>query len=277
VATTAPTSVTNQATVTGGGDGAIHTASDPTQVDPGPPLLSITKIHNANFSQGQTNARYTLTVSNVGTQPTIGPVDVMEMPPPGLLVVSMAGTGWTCGPMDCTRLDVLAGGASYPPITVTVNVATDATSPQVNQVMVNGGGSPPANASDSTTIVPAGVPSLSITKTHSGNFIPGQQGATYSVVVSNNSGAGPTIGAITVTETLPPGLTLVSMGGLGWSCVAPTCTRSATLAPGASSTSILVRVNVLATATSPQVNQVQVTGGGSAPATATDSTVISPP
>ena len=46
----------------------------------------------------------------------------------------MAGTGWTCTDNSCTRGDALAGGASYPPITVTVEVAANATSPQLNVV-----------------------------------------------------------------------------------------------------------------------------------------------
>jgi hypothetical protein len=52
----------------------------------------------------------------------------------------------------CTRSDVLNAGSSYSAITVTVNVASGASSPQVNQVSVSGGGSSTANASDSTTI-----------------------------------------------------------------------------------------------------------------------------
>ncbi len=253
------------------------TASDSTGIDPAHPVLAITKTHNANFSQGQTNATYTVTVSNVGPVPTFGPVNMMEMPPPGLMVVSMAGTGWTCDPVQCNRNDALAPGASYPTITVTVNVAPNATSPQVNQVSVGGGGSPPAMASDSTTIIPAGVPSLSITKTHTGNFTQGQTNATYRVTVSNNTGAGATTGPINVMEMPPSGLVLVSMGGLGWSCVAPNCTRGVSLAPGTTTTPIIVTVNVLPTATSPQVNQVTVSGGGSAPASASDSTVIGVP
>jgi uncharacterized repeat protein (TIGR01451 family) len=277
VAANAPSSVTNQASVTGGGDGTVHTAGDTTQIDPGPPVLSITKTHSANFSQGQTNAKYTVTISNVASQPTFGPVDMLEMPPPGLSVVSMAGTGWTCDPVHCTRNDSLPGGASYPVITITVNVAPSATSPQVNQVTVNGGGAGPAMATDSTTIVPAGVPSLSITKTHTGNFTQGQTNATYTVSVSNNTGAGATVGPINVMEMPPSGLVLVSMGGLGWSCAAPNCTRNTSLAPGATTTPITVTVNVLPTATSPQVNQVTVSGGGSAPASASDPTVIVAP
>jgi uncharacterized repeat protein (TIGR01451 family) len=249
------------------------TASDSTVINPGVPHLTVTKTHNANFSQGQTNATYTVTVSNVGPVPTFGPVDVNEMPPPGLMVVSMAGTGWTCDPVHCNRNDSLAPGASYPVITVTVNVLPTAPSPQVNQVNVGGGGAPPTMATDSTTIIPAGVPSLSITKTHTGNFTQGQTNAFYLVRVSNNSGAGATVGQITVTDTLPSGLVLVSMTGIGWSCSGTTCMRISSLLPGTTVT-IGLTVNVLPTASSPQVNQVMVSGGGSAPATTTDSTVI---
>src|SRR5207237_1407059 len=83
-----------------------------------------------------------------------------------------------CVTTTCTRSDVLKGGSSYPPIIVTVNVASNATSPQVNQAAVSGGGSVSANTTDPTTLVPAGTPpSLRIAKTHSGNFAQGQQNA----------------------------------------------------------------------------------------------------
>jgi uncharacterized repeat protein (TIGR01451 family) len=278
VATNAPSSVTNQATVTGGGDGTLHTASDPTTINPGPPVLSLSKTHNGSFSQGQTNAKYTVTITNVATMTTAGPVIMHEMPPPGLTVVSMSGTGWSCDTVQCNRADPLSGGASYPPITVTVSVAATATSPQVNMVHVDGGGAPPVDASDSTTIVPAGVPNLSITKTHTGNFFQGQTNAAYTLTVSNAVGAGTTSGTVTVTDTLPPGLVLASVTpGIGWSCAGLTCMRSAgTIPPGASATPITVRVNVLATASSPQVNQANVSGGGSAPSSTTDPTIITP-
>jgi hypothetical protein len=52
-----------------------------------------------------------------------------------------------------TRTDALAPGQSWPPITITVNVATDATNPQLNTVSVSGGGGAAiGNAQDSTTI-----------------------------------------------------------------------------------------------------------------------------
>ena len=251
------------------------TASDPTNIDPGVPVLSVTKTHNGNFSQGQTNATYKVTVKNTGPVPTAGLVNVDDLLPSGLTFVSMSGTGWTCGgPPHCNRNDSLAPGASYPVLTVTVNVLPTASSPQLNQVNVGGGGAGPAMASDSTTIVPAGVPNLSVTKTHVGNFFQGQTNATYTVIVSNSTGAGTTSGPVNVDELLPPGLAPVSMSGTGWSCNPTHCTRITTLAPGGSYQPITVTVNVLAGASSPQVNQVNVSGGGSAPTSTTDPTVI---
>jgi uncharacterized repeat protein (TIGR01451 family) len=127
--------------------------------------LSILKTHVGNFFPGQQNATYTITVSNAaGAGPTAGLVAVTDTLPFGLIPVAMAGSGWTCQNTSCTRSDVLAAGASYPAITMTVNVAANATSPQVNQVSLSGGGSSPAAVSDSTIIfIP--TPTLSVNRT----------------------------------------------------------------------------------------------------------------
>jgi uncharacterized repeat protein (TIGR01451 family) len=118
--------------------------------------LSIAKTHTGSFAQGQQNATYMLTVSNAANaRPSTGAVTVTETVPSGLTFVSMSGPGWTCA-AACTRGDALNPGSSYPPITVTVMVAANATSPQINMVSVSGGGSAAATASDPTTIVPAG-------------------------------------------------------------------------------------------------------------------------
>ena len=94
-----------------------------------------------------------MTVSNAtGTGPTSGTVTVTDTVPAGMTLVSMAGTGWTCEGSTCTTGNVLAGGANYPAITVTVNVAVNASAQVTNQVNVSGGGSAPAAAVDPTTI-----------------------------------------------------------------------------------------------------------------------------
>jgi len=273
VAGNATTPQINTVTVSGGSSPSAS-ASDSTTIL-GAPALSITKIHSGAFTQGQQGATYTVTVTNAaGAAATSGTVTVTDTLPGGLSLVSMLGTGWGCSSNSCSRSDALAGGASYPPITVKVNVAGGAASPQNNSVSVSGGGSAPANANDSTTILSASQPSLSILKSHSGSFAQGQQNATYTVTVSNNNSAATTSGGVTVTETLPAGLTLVSMAGSGWNCASNTCTRSDALPGGTPYPDITVTVNVLGNATSPQVNQVSVSGGGSASASWSDSTVI---
>jgi uncharacterized repeat protein (TIGR01451 family) len=235
------------------------------------PALSITKSHSGNFNTGQVGT-YTVTVSNAANAgPASGTVTVTENVPSGMTLVSMAGSGWNCSVNTCTRSDTLTGGASYGAITVTVVVASNASSPQVNSVTVSGGGSATASTTDSTII--SAVPVLSVSKSHSGNFTVGQQSATYSVVVSN-SGPASTSGTVTVTESLPSGLSLVSMTGSGWNCGGTTCTTSNPLGAGSSYLPITVTVNVSGSATSPQLNNVAVSGGGSAAAAATDLTII---
>ena len=120
----------------------------------GTPSLKITKTHTGNFTHGQTGATYTVTVSNAATStgPTSGTVTVTDTIPAGLTLVSMAGTGWTCPSNTCTRTDSLNTGKSYPAITVTVNVASNAPSQVTNSVTVSGGHSAGASATDPTTI-----------------------------------------------------------------------------------------------------------------------------
>src|SRR6476619_2133560 len=80
----------------------------------------------------------TLTVSNRGPDPTDGSaVTVTDTLPAGLSALvnnpgvgagpnSASGPGWACTAVRCTRTDVLPAGASYPPIMITVAVASNA-------------------------------------------------------------------------------------------------------------------------------------------------------
>jgi uncharacterized repeat protein (TIGR01451 family) len=120
------------------------------------PVLNIVMTHSGNFTQGETNATYTVAVSNSSSLPTSGTVTVTDAVPAGMTLVSMSGKGWTCTVESsaCTRHDALAAGANYPFITVTVKIAATAASPLVNAVTVSGGGSASATATDSTVITP---------------------------------------------------------------------------------------------------------------------------
>jgi uncharacterized repeat protein (TIGR01451 family) len=116
---------------------------------------------------------------------------------------------------------------------------------------------------------------LSVAVQQPAAFSPGQTGATYSILVSNASGAGPTVGTVTVTD--PTGLTLVSMSGTGWSCSGTTCTRSDVLQPGASYPPIVVTVNVAANAPSQVSSLVTLSGGGSVATSLNAAANIVPP
>jgi uncharacterized repeat protein (TIGR01451 family) len=120
-----------------------------------------------------------------------------------------------------------------------------------------------------------GTPSLTITKSHTGNFTQGQTGATYTVTVTNAAtSTGPTSGTVTVTDTIPAGLTLVSMAGTGWDCTANVCTTTASLGTGKSYPAITVTVDVAANAPAQVTNIVTVSGGRSAAAEASNPTTI---
>ena len=125
------------------------------------------------------------------------------------------------------------------------------------------------------------VPAFTIQKTHASNFTQGQSGAQYSISVVNSATTS-TSGQVTVTDTLPTGLTLTGMsdGGAGvWACTVgtATCTTSQSLAPTLGYPPITVTVNVSATAPANVINTATVSGGGSqGPATALDSTNIGP-
>jgi uncharacterized repeat protein (TIGR01451 family) len=131
-----------------------------------------------------------------------------------------------------------------------------------------------------TVIDPAPNPDLTITKTHSGNFAQSQTGATYTITV-NNIGALPTVGTVTVSDTLPASLTATAISGTGWACTLGTltCTRSDALAPVSSYPAITVTVNVANNAPASVVNTATVSGGGELNVgndTATNPTTITP-
>jgi endonuclease G len=122
------------------------------------PDLVICLAHMGSFTQGDIGDAYTVTVTNNGTAPTVGPVSVIAVLPAGLTATEINGAGWATdlGTLTCTRSESLAPGAGYPPITVIVNVSTNAAASLTNVVNVSGGGEiNTANdtASDPTTVI----------------------------------------------------------------------------------------------------------------------------
>jgi fimbrial isopeptide formation D2 family protein/uncharacterized repeat protein (TIGR01451 family) len=135
-------------------------------------------------------------------------------------------------------------------------------------------------ASVSVSIGPA---DLTIAKTHTGSFIQGQTGITYTVTVTN-SGLSPTSGTVTVADTLPTGLTPTAASGTGWSCSissqTATCTRNNALAISSAYPTITITADVATNAAASLTNTVTVSGGGetnTSNSSADDVTTIAPP
>ena len=147
----------------------------------------------------------------------------------------------------------------------------------------NAFGSYPAQFSNWCLIVNTNPPVLAIGKSHTGSFTQGDTADTYTITVTNN-GPGSTAGTLTLTDTLPAGLTATTMsqtshsgGGTGsdWTCTfsTSTCTRASVMPQGETDT-ILLTVSVASnapTGTNAVTNTATVTGASAA---ASDPTTI---
>ncbi len=137
------------------------------------PELTLTASHaRPTFLRAQApnttlySGALTLTVANTGPDPTTGTVTVSQNLPAGLSALvnnpgldagptAASGSGWTCTGTTmtrCTRADALAPGASYPPIRMTVAVASTAAATLRNAPTVAGGGD--ADGASATDDIP---------------------------------------------------------------------------------------------------------------------------
>jgi uncharacterized repeat protein (TIGR01451 family)/fimbrial isopeptide formation D2 family protein len=102
---------------------------------------------------------------------------------------------------------------------------------------------------------------LGVTVSHTGTFVSGGTG-TYTITVSNAAGTEREDNTVTVTDTLPAGLTYNSSSGTGWTCSAAgqvvTCTHAPTINPGASLPPLSLVVNVAQAAAASVTNSVTV-------------------
>jgi len=276
------TNTTGAVTSTNGGTGNTATANLTVATPP-----SITKAFGAASIGLAGSTSLTFTVSNPNASIALAGVAFTDTLPAGLVVTTPNGLTGTCGAGAITAAAgstsvTLAGGtiATSGTCSFAVNVTAVAAGNQVNITgtvsATNGGTGNTATASINVL-----APDLTITKSHSGNFFQGETGATYAVTV-NNIGPGPTAGTVTVTDTLPAGLTATAITGTGWTCTVATltCTRTDALASGASYPPITLTVSVAANAAASVTNIATVAGGGeinTANDTAMDITTITIP
>jgi uncharacterized repeat protein (TIGR01451 family) len=253
------------------GNGAVRILQPLTE-----PLLTVSSTHAGIFPAGQTGT-FSIAASNAPQAATSnGIVTVTAMLPAGMTPVSMSGSGWSCSystpPFYCQNSGPLAGGSSLTPITLTVPVPPNAPTQLANQVSVSGGGAF-VTGSEDLALVGAANPSLSIAVTHSGNFFAGGSG-TFDIVVGNQTYASATSGTVTVSDSLPPSLTLGSLQGTGWNCTGATCTTSAPLPGGAMYEPIMGTVTVASNGPSSVTNSATVSGGGAAGASGSDTIAV---
>ncbi len=143
VSETAPASVTNTATVSGGADAVTsnNSASDPTTIVQGADL-TITKTRLGPLARGQQGATYYINVGNSGAAPSSGTVTVTDAVPTGITPIALTGSGWNCdlAAVTCSRTDSLAVNQTYPVIILNVNVSVNAPATLTNTANVSGGG-----------------------------------------------------------------------------------------------------------------------------------------
>ena len=262
ITSSTPGTVTNTTGPLTTSGGTAPPASAPITVTGSGPTLT-KSIAPATIAAGGT-ATLTLTLGNPGAAPLTLTAPFTDTMPAG--VTTTSGNTGTCTGVTVTSTTItMASGSTIPPggctIVVTVTSSTPGTvTNTTGPLTTSGGTAPPASAPITVT---GTTVDLAIAKQNTGPFSPGQIGAQYAIVVSN-VGTVPTSGPVTVTDTLPPGLTATAIGGAGWTCTQPAgpCTRSDPLAPGASYPVITLTVNIAPDAPSPVVNVVTVAGGG---------------
>jgi uncharacterized repeat protein (TIGR01451 family) len=129
-------------------------------------------------------------------------------------------------------------------------------------------------------------PDLTVAKSHTpARFRQGDPAETYTILVSNR-GSLPTAGLVTVTDTLPPGVSPTEANNRtinGWNVMVAgqtvTATRNDALSPGGIYAPLPIIVSVSPTAPSRVTNIVTVAGGGELNTTnnsASDPTIIIP-
>ena len=245
--------------------------------------LAITKNVNNGAPNVASNVTFTITVTNLGPSSAAG-VQVNDVLPAGYAFVSATPSIGSYNSITgiWTGIGTLPSGGSAS-MTVTATVAP--TGPYLNTATTSTTTAEPnlANNSASANVSPVAVASLVVTKTdNSATYTPGGTG-TYVIVVTN--GGPSAASSVTVTDSLPAGVTL---GGTVTCTVAGTATcgtvtgvagqtslgtTGATIAAGAgNSLTFTVPVAYASSMTTATlVNTVNVTDPASPPASASDS------
>jgi uncharacterized repeat protein (TIGR01451 family) len=235
-----------------------------TTVNPASADLSITKTDSPDPVLVGQNLSYTITVTNNGPSTATG-VTVTDALPAGVTFVSSNPSQGSCSGTSTVTCDLgnLANGASA---TVTIVVTPTTTGTKTNTACVSANETDPNSGNDcstATTTVNSNPNSadLSITKTDVPDPVERRADLTYTMVVTNNGSLNAT--GVTLTDTLPSGITIRSMSTTQGSCSSSgsvvTCNLGAMENGSSATVTIVVRSNSTGTLT----NTASVTGNQS--------------
>ncbi|MBZ5689567.1 MAG: DUF11 domain-containing protein [Acidobacteriia bacterium] len=257
VSQSAPATLTNTATVSGGGDVSPlnDTATDLANVISSADL-SVTDSGSPNPVATNGSITYTVVATNTGPSAADNATLVLPVPTGTTFASLTPPAGWSCltasaggtGNVVCTNANM--PGLSSATFTFVVNVATGATNGTVitASATVSSSVLDPIlsnNTATVTTVVGSSGPNLSVTNTASPNPVQAGNTITYTQVVTNTGSSAITNG--TFTEATPANTAFVSITPpAGWVCAsfpASPCTAS-TVGAGVSGTfSVVYRVN----------------------------------
>ena len=237
--------------------------------------LRLEKSHEGRFVAGA-DATYVFTVDDFGPSDAAVPVTVTDELPDGLTFTdfeSRDGT-WGCDAdgavVTCTLSGDLAVG-DQAQVAITVHVTDDLGAGSfLNEATV---GSPtpdpvlPNNTDDDDSAFTSEA-DLSIVKSHDGDVT---AGSTFDWTLAVHNG-GPSVspGTITVTDSVPASVDVLSATGTGWSCTTDvgdddrtlvTCDRAAALGSGADAPDITLQVEVHPDAGPATITNTATVGG----------------
>jgi uncharacterized repeat protein (TIGR01451 family) len=221
--------------------------------------LSVTATHTGTFVAGGTG-QYTITVSNsnaAGIEREDNVVTVRDTLPAGLTFASASGTGWSCSAagqiVTCTHAPTLNPGASFPPLTITVNVLESAAPSVVNNVVVSTPSyeliTPNNTANDTTATLDPNLSTStkSFVDLNGGEAAPGDT-LRYTVTLTESAG-GQAVN-VSMTDVVPDNTSFVAFvsipAGAASSIAAGTMTVSGITVPASGSVTVVFDVLVVA-------------------------------
>jgi uncharacterized repeat protein (TIGR01451 family) len=268
------------------------------------PNLAMSTIHlDTGTSQVGQTVTYTLSVSDgMAGGPVIAgqPITVTDAVPLSINQVTSTGTGWqfTTNPTLTATMITATYTGDYPILTgdslpdITLNgVLTGAAVPTVtNSAKVSTPlDTDPSDNVSSDTLNVAPAPDLIAGLQHAGNTcIPVRQDVIWTLSVTNGKSAGPVLnGPITLTDTLPAGISNIRINGSDWSIKRNGSVMTAIYAgsypidPDGNLASIIVKGSVIAAGGTVLLNTATVSTPGDSNAgndTTSDSVAVcSPP